>query len=350
MNSADGSSIHDPLIDLCLPDFECACEDSRLDGFETAESVSQITEDQRQAAFELARSAGMCRILNVPLPEDLDGDMPPVMALAAANCLCEYTADLIRAMEQAPARMQQMLTGDERLDYCTDLVDVRFACMAVLKAVSDSWISAADHDSPLATDLRTCLETIREFLDDLDDTMEEHADLFGPLAETPYFENWRMRWATCSELPPPSWITGGLEVSLQRGPIVRPAKAVDIRSDALSRREQYSLQASTAQSSAFRQLLWQSPDGNSLAEMIIPAVIVDPADEVWVLRIRRGDDRDTSARKVSLAGLPGRTLSTDAEAAFQMDELAEQSQPMVLLVDDVEWPLISLFGSDAGTD
>lgn len=335
----------DPVIRECLPELLEACDSEWLDEFEDPTRRSFSSEAQR-AALELARSVGMCRILDIAVPDDLRGEMPAPMAASVAERFKEGIIKLINDAERLRSINQDGSKLEVHFNFCEYLVDDRFSCLAILRAISDAWISAADNNVPMANQLKTHLGTIQDFLDELDNTMEQNAAWFWPLADSYYFHNWRYRWEQCTDDPLPPWIIGSLEPAPPRSSRPALAKPFSLRSDQLAKRSLVDGAAAGGKQRQFRQFIWQKPGGDSIAELVVPKQILDATDELCTMRFRRNDEPDTTVSRVSLAGLPEKSADENAEIAFTMAELESARGEMKLVVDAVEWPLMNVFGDD----
>lgn len=328
----------DPFLADCLPRLMTANRDHRLDEFDSG-TTETVSDASGEAALELARWLGACRVLGINLPDEFDGEMLPTMAIAVAHALKRRLADCIASTNDLPAIASTVLDSEELIDVCADLIDCRFYSYFAEEVLIDAWISAWDSRHPAAMTLKNHNTTIREFIEEFDRVLLENVEHFEQLALTSYFHNWRIRWDACTDALAPPWISGKMEPSLLATQNTRSVR----QTPSTAAWKEYSprlLSATDIDKSSHEMHEWLCPADRSLSAIMIVPIPPKNGDDTEVqIAFEHRDERPAQhmeGRLVECAGC-ATTIDRDGKAVFTYGQLRLVQQSLNLTVDGLRW-------------
>jgi hypothetical protein len=350
-----------------------ALSDAALDEFAERDTPSEAA---RLAAYELASALGMCQLLHIKPGPELDGILPPKMALAAADVLRTCVQRWTQNAKSLPDEWGECDDQSEADDLCLNLLDSRMECLACEAALSEAYLDAYDLNDALAESLSSAIKRIDAARIEFDEQLQKVADLLSTLALTNYFSNGRalFKHFVLEELLP-WWLDGRIE---EHGRHVDRMIDWSLSADApgappspqlLTLPETWSTalwpaaaamacepasRLSSAEKAKTTIYEWVSPPPNSKwrAILVVPATpeLGDAATLRLVFRDR--DDRalkELAGRIVTLATCRA-TINTDAFAEFLYEDLRKAGAELRLMLDPPgeEWHLDSVSPDHAG--
>jgi len=336
MNTSDFDSIREQ----CIEDLRRALQAPPLEEFE--QHVTAPTPGARKAAYNLALALGRCRIFGVDVPGDLDGELWPAVAMAAAEQAAQYVrqwADEARTMSQR----WDAACPEEAEDIVASTLEARMDAACVMEAVSECYErmldeERAEHAQPGIREVERALDRLVDALDVFDDVVQEPENLciLSTAVSLPLLENWRRCLAGAYAEAPPWWLDGTLEavdkevekVAMDTLPspqawarLRRPRCFRDILR-AMPEPVSLAAQSVSAEPDILAVAQWRSPDGRYLADLFFPAQPV-VGQVLYLNVVREKDDSEAvelAGQPVVLAGVEGR-LDEHARAGFPLDRL-----------------------------
>lgn len=352
---------------------------SQLAAAHNQPSLAEFDDDQQhseaacQAAFELARTLGMCRWLSIEPGDELDGTLPCTMALAAASCMREFVTECTGDARNLENRWSGSVDQEEADNYCIDLIDARMDCEAVETALGEAYADAVETGDPFANELITAIDACQDMREQFDAALQENRDLLSTLTGTNYLDNWR-RFIQRNSMdePLPWWFSEELEHFGQQidhevedflqeigtPPTVAPAVPPPTTARWLPAPTPTTLGATPSESfpddaavtdRRTTTYTWRSPsDTHPLykAMIIVPEPLEDGEETklfLVFLDVTQERTRDFSGQSVELANCKA-NVNSEGEAAFTYGQLRRAAAELRLFVGPgrMEWiPLSS---------
>ena len=341
------SQIYDPLG--WLDELRDALGDPALDTcFSQEASPSQ---DVRHAAYRLAVAIGHCRLFGIEPPEDLDGTLPAVEAIVAAEQLREFVENWTEDARRLGARWdeEEPEVGEA---LCAEVLEGRMDAWAAFVAIDEAYYDCKLAREPIATQFDGTLDRLLDALDQFDDVLQEpdNLALLSMLIGTELLKNWKQLLAGRYREVLPWWLDETLEAAERRieqelaasepGPetgkqLPEPLKPVprsrtaSLASHRSHHQRIFEIQSTFSTKGApeslaadhLPSLKWTSPDGEMHASLLCPARAA--ADELLPLVFEHDDDRaaaDLSGKSVWLAGLESQ-IDEQGCTSFNLAEL-----------------------------
>ncbi|MCL6502310.1 MAG: hypothetical protein K6T86_06455 [Pirellulales bacterium] len=241
------------------------------------------------AAYQVAVALGRCRLFGVD-PGELDGTLPPDMALAAACQLACYLSEWTHVdVPTLPQRWEDAADPAEAEEMCLELLEARMEAWAAFVAIDEAYAATlVAGDAPphpeTAARLAHELDGLPARLDAFDHALAEQIPLLATAADTQLLNNWRALLAPPYRELLPWWLDGTLERAAQQAyqqmlaelprsstaaiplpapPPHRPSPALVAYRQALASAP--SLAARVADRPATTLLGWNAPDGRFTA-------------------------------------------------------------------------------------
>jgi hypothetical protein len=175
-----------------------------------------ITDAARLAAYELAVALGRCRLFGVEPGTDLDGTLPPLVAMAAARALHDQLRHWTESVRQLDQRWEDTPNPIEADDFCYDLLEGRMEAMAAFTVIDEAYADCLDNRDALLGEFTNAVDGVLDALQALDEGLQAQKDLLSLAAGTHLLENWRTLLAEPYHETPPWWLDGTLEEAAQR--------------------------------------------------------------------------------------------------------------------------------------
>ncbi|MGC8541687.1 MAG: hypothetical protein ACP5QA_13810 [Phycisphaerae bacterium] len=341
--------------------------DVALDYFDEPHGGTEpIPEAARRAAYHVAVCLGHARLFAVELGE-LDGELPPAMALAAL-------LELNKLLERLIAEAQSL--GD-RWDACEHPASagVDMVC-SLLEEAFDAWAAwEAINETLLTGVLAACEQKKPGWLDEhekqrdqcaglrarLDAALRQQEELLTVALDTNLIENLRGSLTPDHKLLAPWWLQGRLEevaawLQSDKGPLALSHEQVQtMRKVSQKSRNRWWLGdgyqplaaaaagPATEAASSLLMTCWAGPEGYE-AELLVDENM--PEDKPVALAFFGPDNQPAKAlvgRPVELAGVHG-VIDAEGLARFTRQSLrGGASEPELLVgLEKLPWPLIRL--------
>jgi len=328
-------------------------------------------EEGCQAAYELAVALGRCRVFGVEVPEQIDGDLWPNVAAAAAARAAELVGQRTEDAKRLPSDWEAALAAvpEEAESLCAEMLE---DCMEVYFAVQsiDEAYQRAVEEGELPQEFDQAYWALIEAISRWDDELQkpDNLALLSTVVSLPLLDNWRACLAGQYCECPPWWLDGTLEAadreiakvveatlpsSEQWRKLRELAHAAAGRTPpAPARRHRAAMFwsiaapiAAAAQAEAGKPplgglLYWKSPDALYRARLSIPSKA--PEDVLLPLELLDWRGRragELSGQPVRLGGLETRA-DKDAVARFALRELRRKlgaADAEVVLEVGPEW-------------
>jgi hypothetical protein len=286
----------------------------------------------RQAAFELARALGRCRLFGVDAG-DLDGSLPAQVALAAASEFVEWLATAIADAERLPRDWEACDEPFEADDLSLDLLITRMDAWAAFLTIDEAYQKAIEARSPAAGEFHAPMDQVLDALNRLDQQLLQRTDYLEVAGETELLDNWRHLLADEFRVAWPWWLDGRLETvsggvavtiapahSRDRLPLPFVAMAADV----------------AAPPPVFSQLVWTDPQERYHARMLVPRQCT--SEDETTLRLRLNVYHVGGPRAIELAGTTvwlcdvPRELDPEAATNYTVAELRHTQRDLTLAV------------------
>ncbi len=351
---SDGSNCPDPLG--YGEELRLALAEPALDAFADATAVP-ADEPARQAAYELARALGYCRVFGVDAG-DADGTLPVNVALTAAEQLSDRVSDWIEQTRTLGEQWDQCESFEEAEELCLALVEARTDAWATFVGIDEALEAATDHSGPedLTGRFQVAVDRLVDRLCEWDELLQQpkNLGLLATAADTALLENWRSALAEPFRRRPPWWLDGTLEAVAQQNwqqmcaELPRPQHLIAAVPfpKGISLKEHYckildwqlALAARPKQSLPTNVMEWRAPDKRYYAHMEL-----DPDTPVWHIRFftaqhdRATDLAGTIVRLDDVAA----TIDEEGKAIFPVEALRRSRRQLHLQVEpgDAPWEL-----------
>ncbi|GIW94205.1 MAG: hypothetical protein KatS3mg110_2246 [Pirellulaceae bacterium] len=355
------------IAESMITDLREALADAALHALVQGGPVSEA--EAGAAALRLAYVLGRCRVYGIVLPEELQGDLPPEVALAACRFGTEAAQELIASIQRLPQLWDEV-----------DPVTAEALCLDTLQARHDLWCCNVAIDDALdrvleelpesSVELEQAFDNFQRAVEALDEILlsKDIAPLLATVSSAPLLENWRKMLAFPYDELLPWWLDDTLpdirrqewesaesfyqELIDAQAPAVSPEyyarRATPIWTvDSLTAIPLAHAVAAAPKYLALRVsrlITWRSPDNRFKAVLSLPHAI--SAGELFCIEFRRRDDSPAK----ELAGVNVRfctvELQIDQEglARLPWETVRDQLRslpalaPLQLHVDGVEWP------------
>ena len=176
-----------------------------------SDALQTAAETNPPNAYEIAAALGFCRLWDIELEEDLDGDLPPEIAIAAAEHLVVQAARLKEQTESLPEQWDTAETDLEWDQWSGGILTARMEIWAAWVAIDQAYEACLENQDEQTETLEQALDANGESLDKLDEAMRGQADLLSWITHEFLLENWRRMLAESFCLPFPWWLDGTLE-------------------------------------------------------------------------------------------------------------------------------------------
>jgi len=318
-------------------------------------------EEACQAAYELARTLGRCHTLGLDAGDELDGDLPPAIALAAAECLHGRLREGIAECLLLVEHWENAADQSEADACCIELLEARFDASAAMEAINSARLNADEDADTLAPLLAAHIDEILTLLRHFDEELERQADTLSTLSGTNYLDNCRTLWNANPEADPlPWWLDGRLEArgaevdrqvaaGLGRS-LERPTGTLTYPTTASFRRIEVPRLAAGIGSDSFPRTVtytWDAPfaKGKARKAILVVPELPEAGDET-PLKLLFVDfcgapvQDELEGQAVRLATCQS-TIGHDGTANFRYGELRQASSDLILFVgpSQVQWPL-----------
>ena len=179
----------------------------------SSRDVASPSADTAKAAFRLAASLGACRMFGVPLPAELDGELPDDLIDAALEGLA-HAIDAARDdadPELVGRRWDELGEFPDREAFIADLIHRRIQFQAAFVALHDAIVNQWD-----SADLESRLDRLNTIADKMDEDdarlqRPEMMEWLATIAERPYLSNLRGLLVGEFAETPPWFLDGTLE-------------------------------------------------------------------------------------------------------------------------------------------
>jgi hypothetical protein len=202
---------HEPFD---IPDDPLGCRDDLRDALADPD-VRAGGPAGENAAYRLAVALGRCRLFGVPPGEDLDGVLPPPLAVAAAAEMTRLLTDAAAEAERLGERWEAVRDPAEADDLCAGLLGARMDTWAASLALDEAYHDSTAEGSPEAPDVGAALDRVYTALDQFDRALERQTDVLATITGTRLLENWRALLAPPFAEDLPWWLDGQLEEAAQ---------------------------------------------------------------------------------------------------------------------------------------
>ncbi len=355
-----------------VEELEAALSDEALG----AERFNNGDAQSGAAALQLACAVGRCKVYGVTLPEDLDGDLPPDVALAA----CQYGQEVAERMAERSRALPDLwdeAPSGVAEDLCLELLEVRHDLWCAGVAILDTYGRTLDEQRDIADRLNEAVDAFQEALARWDEALQaaETLDILATVSDSPLLENWRALLAEPYRAIPPWWLSSlgdrarrvhdsAEELFHQIHSAVGVAwRRTQPRSfHVLTVRRILQVPASPAVAAAqpnyelpIRELVqWRSPDGQYKAVLSLPASV--KVDSMFCIEFRQRDDepaRNLAGHTARLCGLEF-SINQDGLLCKEWHLLTESLQSLnpdsalVLEVDGIAWDFDQGTAEDLG--
>lgn len=363
-----------------------ALDEPALEAFDDPAGGAQPGAEAQAAAYDLAVALGNCRLFGVEPGEDLDGTLPPDIALAAAREAERVAAaEAERAGGLGPA-FDGAEAGEEQEDLACGALEGRMELWAAAVAVDESYEAAveaaAGSEDPVPLDpelLGEALDRLGNALADLDDRLREAKGILSVAAGTRLLSNWREALAPPYRGILPWWLDGTLEREAEAadrelrrwtpGPEVWRIVAEEVEREERGRksdqgfrgpvpphpplplgmppvlwRERAAAGDQSTLGASDVVLRWTSPDGSVLAFLSLPSPIREGADKRFAVSFKHSRSaggnaaRELEGSEVAL-GVSRTTVNAAGHAEFTLDELLAAGDLTRLAVAGTPWAL-----------
>lgn len=259
------------------------------------EGSTPLSPEVPLAAYQVAVALGRCRLFGVD-PGELDGTLPPDMALAAARQLAFYLSEWAHVhVPTLPQRWEDAADPTEAEEMCLELLEARMEAWAAFVAIDEAYAATlVAGDAPphpeTAARLAHELDDLPARLDALDNALAEQIPLLATAADTQLLNNWRALLAPAYRELLPWWLDGTLERAARQAyqqmlaelppsstpatqpavpPPASPSRALAAYRRAMARA--VALAARVAQPPAINLVRWDAPDGRFRAYLPLSA-------------------------------------------------------------------------------
>lgn len=327
---------------------------------------SAASAESSAAAYQVAVALGRCRLFGVDLG-DLDGTLPPRMAVAAAKQLANYLIQWTNDARTLPQRWDDAPHPAEAEEMCLELLEARMETWAAYIALDEAFAEALETPEPqdnpqAAAALGAQMDNVPGLINAFDDALIEQIPLLATAANTELLNNWRALLAQPYREILPWWLDGTLERAADEayrqmlaelpafqpqlaGPIVLPlpksSPAVAAFRRAFARAEQ--IAAAPEERPPITILRWNSPDETYYAYLPLPAAAVT---EIVLSFFTSSDEAATelAGTNVQLDGVES-TIDAQGQARFSYEQLQAATRLEALLLvgsDRTAWPVQEL--------
>jgi len=347
-------------------ELQLALEDPALVAFENRGVPGP---EAAAAAYRLALCLGYCRLLQVQLPDEIDGTLPAPEAMAAADELISHLSLWVQEARQLPLRWD---TAPPHVKdrYCTELLQARMDAWAAYWAISEAHQDCVVGREPAAQDFGQVVDRLLDSLDRFDDALRqpEILALLPILAGSQLLDNWRQMLGIPNSDYLPWWLDGTLEqesrrieaeslAAMQELQAHRrgPRLPKDIPCPMRRHRAAAILEVQIIEALAAEpgdegppvpvMLKWASPDGRWIARLSCPPRLAVGGH--LPLEFLTPDDQpalELAGQPVRLAGRQA-TIGPQGLAGFDLQQLQaaiRETEPLTLEVGEEprEWPSI----------
>ncbi len=307
------------------------------------------------AAYQVAVALGFCRLFGVD-PGDLDGVLPPGMAVAAArqlsSLLDHWTNEDVPTL---PQRWEDAAHPAEAEEMCLELLEARMEAWAAYIAIDEAFAEMLESpDAPVDPQFMSALahelDDLPAAFDEFDDALTEQIPLLATAVDTELLNNWRAFLAEPFRERLPWWLDGTLEKAAEHAyrqmlaelpalqprtsmpttvPVETPSAALAAYRRAFARREQ--IAAAAEEQPPLAILRWDSPDAAYYAFLPLP---VGTPTEIVLSFFTCSHEAATelAGAEVQLDGVES-VIEPDGRARFSYDRLrAAERLEAVLLV------------------
>lgn len=178
----------------------------------THQGVDLDSIDSQQSAWTLVVAMGRCKLFGIPLPQDCILPQEALVQIGTKALLFakEHLAELARQAENLDEQWSER-SSFEKDDLCCSLLEARMNVHGASMFIHEIWQEAIGMN-PLPEKFLSLDFQESEWIDNLDEKMQEEVETLSTIVDLPMLENWRKRMVGGEfEGLFPWWLDGTLE-------------------------------------------------------------------------------------------------------------------------------------------
>lgn len=330
-----------------------ALEDADLEAFDVVPWA--VGNEAKTAAYRLAVALGNCRICGVDLPEDLDGDLPPAEAAAAAEILAEVCRNLCEDGRRLGQEWDEAELPEQAELIVADFFASLMETFAAMEAISQAYEQMVATDDPELPRFLVSYDQAVDAILELDRVAqsEEVLTVLCQVIHQPIYRNWQQ--VLCEPYRSTPWWFGGIleetdaEISREvaaflaefRGGKPKAVEPPVARGYVVKATNFLSIAPALAAAAPHgpeipRVYWWRSPDGQYYARLSVPPQISPTGFIPLEVLDRTGAAaKEFAGKAIILAGLTER-VDESGVARYTVETVKKQLEELAAASDGEE--------------